>query len=553
MLRPFSLGKKSSKAETALRKAEMFLRSKLYGQATVELDTAFDIDEKTTVARLKVLFGENLKSGKLEVCLCVGLMLVKVCPGDFELCNQVGNTARKLQKYRQANNLYRKALKGNRGFIKAFHNLAASIGKIDKYDEEVEKAIDQFTPMKEFVWPEYRNGQTVVDNLTRQWEDHGKSAGEKKSALREKIFAHLHKAMKENWKNNSISEGTEILQGDIFNLALYALIQNDREMANRNLAKLKRQKCKFPYIGMLQAIAKDMEGNTREAIEDMMCELEKNRYDRYLNVNLGLLYRKVGNRLLSVKHFVITASLLEKSEGKYSSKEIIQKADRYFKEGNIKSAFALYELLALETEDLNAKAKIGEIHMLNHDFVGALQVFKEVVEKNPNFASVREKLQEIHDYYYETAEKLLLENKAAQAIVLLDRALTIQRETRTLEKAAKVYSRLKDTTKAMALMKEVKEIRDRELKIKRERERKEYMSKGKAYLKSKNFANAIENFEKAFCIRRDKETFQYLAHIYKGLKRTNALNNLTYTWRQWLEFQKRNEAVPEHSTHPRQP
>ena len=47
----------------------------------------------------------------------------------------VGNCARRQKNYKQANNLYRHALKINPKYQVAFYNLAASMGKVEKYDE----------------------------------------------------------------------------------------------------------------------------------------------------------------------------------------------------------------------------------------------------------------------------------------------------------------------------------------------------------------------------------------------------------------------------------
>jgi lipopolysaccharide biosynthesis regulator YciM len=92
-------------------------------------------------------------------------------------------------------------------------------------------------------------------------------------------------------------------------------------------------------------------------------------------------------------------------------------------------------------------------------------------------------------------------------------------------------------------MEEIEEIKKKKLQSIQEEKRRIHVTKGKAYLKKKDFINAIESFENAFSLRMDKDVFVYLAHIYKGLKRTNALNHLLQRWQQVSERQEKEKIL----------
>ena len=436
MLRAFARSKKdkqSSKAEANLKKGALLLKGKLYKQAVIELNLALELDIETTSIQLQAMFTDFVKVKELEASLSVGLLLIKLNSKDFELANRVGNIARKLHNYKQANNLYKQALRINKSFLKAYYNLAASMGKVDKFDFDVKKNIEQFANHDDYVLPGYQNNQKIVYKTMSLWEEKNEDSREDISEIREMIGNHLKQAIKENWKKHSITEGKTILQGDIFNMGLFALSYNDSETAIENFIKLVNQDCKIPYIEMVTALAKSGLGKGKQASEEMIALLGKNQFDRYINLNLGLLYKKQKNRLLSFKYLSIAASLLEKSEGQFSHANILKIADGHFENGNLKKALHLYNLVKLEIPDIHAMIRIGEINMLKNNFTEAAMVFKNILTIDANSQFAIQKLRDIHDHYVEKADELIKDKKAAQAIVLYERALSIERAPETIE------------------------------------------------------------------------------------------------------------------------
>lgn len=546
MLRAFTRNKKDKKilkANENLEKGKILLRGKLYKQAVIELKLALELDTETTTQNLEIMFSEFVKNRDLEASLSVGLVLIKVRTKDFELANRVGNIARKLHNYKQANNLYKQSLRINKNFIKAYYNLAASMGKVAKYDLEVKKNIEQFANFDNYALPEYQNGQNIVKELMDQWKKKGKGNREDISEVRDKIRNHLKQAVKYDWKQHPIKEGKIILQGDIYNVGLFALTCGDAVTAIENFTKLKKQNSKIPYLGMVTALAEAGLGSGNQAARDLVVLLGENQYDRYLNFNLGLLYKKIKNRLLSYKYLSIAASLLENSEGQFSSEDVLKVADGYFENGNLKKSLHLYKLVKSEQQNTHAITRIGEIHLLNNNYTEAVSAFKAILETEPDSQLALQKLRDIHDYYVEKADEVIKEKNVAQAMVLYERALLIERVPETIEKIVKIYIRLKKNEKADELTKELEEINKQKLQSLQEAKRQVYVTKGKAYMKKKDFLNAIENFENAFSLRKDKDVFVYLAHIYKGLKRTSALNHLLQRWQQMSEIQEKEKLL----------
>ena len=126
----------------------------------------------------------------------------------------------------------------------------------------------------------------------------------------------------------------------------------------------------------------------------------------------------------------------------------------------------------------------------------------------------------------------------------MERALLIERTSDLLDETAKTLKILKNFEKAEVLLEESRELKEKEKTTELEKERETYILKGKEYSKRKEFTLAIENLEKASKIRLDKDVFMYLAHIYKGLKRTRALQNLINRWNQALQtssFEEKEE------------
>ncbi len=556
-------------------KGMFLIRGKLYKQATTELSTAARENPKEIIPKLIASFNELNQQLEDEAVQAIGHVLLEVKEKDFEFLNTLGNSARRLKNYQKANDLYRKSLRINKSFMPAFYNLAASLAKVDKYDMDIKSAVDQFYGNKEYILPNYINDPEIVDKII----DHINQEKDKhddyiQSLLVEKerkliigemeevkelihkieseerisreptyelVCKKLRQAIKTNWKHHSIEESKAILQENLFNLGLYALSHKDAKLASECFYKLKNEKCTIENLELLLALTQDLEGKHDIAIKQLVTLLGKNPNNRYLNVNLGLLYKKEGNQLLAYRYLVKGAALLEQSESLYSLSAISKRADEYYESEHFNHALNLYRIVVNEMPSIHAWMNIGKINLQKGEYIEAIMAFHEVQAIDKNYEPAENKLREIHKIYGKKASDCYKNREYYEASEYYKKALELYRTPEMLVRIAKVYEKLNNQTKANEVLSEVDEIKDTEKEKEKEKQRLIYVEKGKALMKEKDFNGAIENFEKAFAIKPDKDVFMFLAHIYKGLKQNRRLSMLMRQWRLLMEREVRTK------------
>ena len=70
---------------------------------------------------------------------------------------KVANTYRKINKYNKAQEFYKRALKVNPASEIVLLNLAACLGKYDRYDDDLKESLKQFDSYKDTCFPAYLN------------------------------------------------------------------------------------------------------------------------------------------------------------------------------------------------------------------------------------------------------------------------------------------------------------------------------------------------------------------------------------------------------------
>ncbi|MBU3916257.1 tetratricopeptide repeat protein, partial [bacterium] len=119
MLEAFSLRQKGSKEKNAgdlLKRGFLLVEKKEYKQATIELTLANEKNSEQTVKELKTKFKEYCDIEDFEAIRSIGLVLLKTNESDCELLNTLGNCARRLKDYEQANHFYRLAIKQDNSY-----------------------------------------------------------------------------------------------------------------------------------------------------------------------------------------------------------------------------------------------------------------------------------------------------------------------------------------------------------------------------------------------------------------------------------------------------
>ncbi|MDT8445523.1 MAG: hypothetical protein RRB13_01345 [bacterium] len=559
-------------ANEFLEKGMDMLDGGMFKQAMIQFQQAIDTDKKVALPAIYKHFKEKIKETDWEAGLALGLIVIKYRQADAELANLVGNCSRRQKNFKQANSLYRHALKVNPKFRTAFFNLAASMGKVDKYDDEVRHSIETYANMQEYLLPDYfgdpllmekleeeltvKKREEVTERIQRLELELAQAEADDdyleqrrlnmeldlatKAEIKpepEMVFPVLEERVRqaEKKENPSLKE----MAFEYMNLAIYSISQNDGKRALKTLIDMDKMGLVAEYQTMLKAIAMDLTGSPEDANDLFMHALQEDTNNRYLNLNLGILHRRRGNSLLATKYLAIGASLLEKSDGLYRLSELIKIADKSYEQGNIDKALNLYRIVCNEVDYPEPFMKLGDIHLNRDELEEATGAFHQVLNKDPNNSVARERLREIHDSYFEKAEAFFRDNKYKAASGVFERALSVMRLPETIRKTASVYQVMRKPLKAEVLMKEYEELKEQEKVLQEEKERQSNIILGKAYLKKKHWSKAIEHFEIAFRMKLDKDVFVYLATIYRNLRKTEEMRDLLTRYNRMVEHEEK--------------
>ncbi|MCP4298362.1 MAG: tetratricopeptide repeat protein [Proteobacteria bacterium] len=538
------------------------LESKFFNKAMIDFDKAMDLDKEAVYPRLVEELHASASSGQMEAALAIGLNLLKVNHADYELANKLGNYAREIGDYKQASELYKRALKVNKNYEIAFYNLAAAMAKVDIYDEAVKSAVSIFDGHSGFVFPEYLGEPDLFANLSdivkekkeervnakiQSLEDQKKEKENTGDKIEVDEIVMKIKDLKASLKHigpkDFIVEFEEKITDDpgnndpIYNLGLYCVSNGLPKKGLEIFKKLPPKQ--YERLELLQAIAYAELGKVNGAIKLVTRLLGENEYNRYNNVNIGMMYKKAGKRFLAVKYLIKTASLLDKSGGIYSMSELVDLAHEKYKDGKLKASLGFFEIASTENPDPNVWKMIGIIFVEIKKYDDAVYAFRQMLALDPNSKAADDKLKEIHDYYCGMTDQLMSENKYAPAASYYEKALSVVRNPETIKATAGVYKLLGNSERETELTDELQQLEEEEKQRIQEMERQKHIAEGKEFLKTKNYQKAIQSFENALRMKVDKNVFVQLSALYKGLKKHSDLQSLVSRWEKMLEHEEK--------------
>ncbi len=537
------------------------LGSKFYNRAMIEFQKALEINHEEIYPRLLSEL-DNFTGSDIEAALSIGLNLLKDNPADYELANKLGNFARELENFDQANNLYKMAMKANKNYEPAFYNLAASGAKVDLYDEAAKSSIEQFESLIDYILPEFIGEnpaelleQKLLEHKAKEKEEKLQSLHsdqEQKQDLGDAVGASqvsFEISMLEKEKiavtprdimgvlKSQIDKDPESHKNLRYNLGLYALGNGAAKVALWAFGGLDAKE--YDKKNLLEAISLDKNGQMDEAIDKVTSLLGKDEFSRYNNVNLGLMFQKAGKRFLATKYLLKTASLLEKSGGHYSMKAVVQAADAAKAEGNIKKALTFFQIASTEIKDKRLWIEIGEILVELKKYDEAVANYRELKTVDPDGKEADDNLKKIHDYYATKGDSLEHERKSKAAIDYYRKALSVVKFIETLKKSAKICSALNLSDEASQYLDMIDDLERAAKEAKEEEKRQEFITEGIDLIKAKNYYKAISSLESAFRMKLDKKVFLNLAGLYKGLKKTDDLNSLVQRWGKMVEHEEK--------------
>lgn len=554
-----------------------FLRGDLVEQASKEFLLAFEKLPGYFAEEIEPALNDYLQKEDYEKALLIGLIILKVKTDDYRLANTIGNCARKLKKYKQANNLYRLAMRANKDFNQAFYNFAASLAKVEKFDLEVQDLVEKYIYSEHFFLPAFLPESRVIDDLADEltYQNRGRQVEEVRQLIEKehnlelngdissaeevekKIIERQKRSNKPGYEQitevlkfrakkaerdfgTSVSERENVTwQYHIYNLGLFAFQNEDISLAQKCFKELKNEHSKLPNVKMLNALIYELRGHRDEAIADLFEQLKQNNKDRFVNINLGLIYHRANNRLLTYKYLVTGSFLLEKSEGLFSLEDIFQLADETLRQGGLNRSLNLFQLIVEESDNTNAWAKIGDIYWQMLETEDSIKAYKEILRIDPDSKLGYSRLRKIHDNYCQKATNFTEGSKFSLAVLEYDKALNVLRVTETLKKASEAYKVVQKSAISLNLQMEYQEAVANELKEKQETLRLRLIKKGKESLRAKKIQPAIKCFEQAFDMKVDKDVLMFLAYIYRNLKRKEALNHLLKRWRKMVKHDRK--------------
>ncbi|MBU2513873.1 tetratricopeptide repeat protein [bacterium] len=578
--------KNAKRAENYFWKGMEYLNNDKRGLAVQEFENALKIDADTILPLMEEQFSTCYKNSRILEALTIGSFLKLQKKDDFRLMNHLGNLHRKLGELKKANEYYKKAIGLNRQYNNPLYNLAAGLAGVSLYDDALKELIKKHISLGVLLFPKstYPRDQRIISHLAEVLNM--KAFFGKVERLQELIFkktlmqeepdlkkmeilverikvkydqriehdSHhpnvprlLGEVLKLDWSKLAAGEKDSFLW-DVLNLGLYIFRENsvikstnakdgfgssentDLQMAIDCFMKLKVEHYSWKYLDMVVGLRHTVEGDSKQSIAELKTILKNDPNDRYVNINLGLLYRQVGNRLLSLVHLLKGAGVIEELGGVCHLNDIIDKAGQYYGGGDLKRALKLYNIASLETDSIEILEKIGEILMSLHRYYEAIQPFKEIIRIEPESKSAREKLVEIQDHFCFLAEEFYNAGEFIKASEHYEKALEIDRSAAIVRKTMKAYKMQGDHKQEFVMQEEYQKL----LLIEKEKDqsvlRQSHMATAIKYMKAEDFQKAIEQFKIAFRMRMDKDAFMYLSYLYKKFNQKRALQELMTQW-----------------------
>ncbi len=508
--------------ELALQK----IQGKLYKDALQCLLKALKFDRPKMEKYISQRFQACISKSDWEPALTWGSALFRVRGSDPKIANQMGNCARQLEMYSLANNYYRHGLKQDKENQLLRLNLAASLAKCHKYDEEVETALSLFKNLSAPYFPEFTKiGQPLARLI--EGDEPGFEALEQE-ALR--LLGSLELPPLEQRLDPELAEKA-------YNYALFCLKSKEGESALPYLERLLAERHLFNGLELLScyALIFMQACDRRQTIEILKNTFATSSKNRYLATNIGLLYQEEGNWLQSMRFLLVALSLLEESQGLFGIAEQMQVAEKQLAAGELEKALTFFQVVAEQVDRVDCLQRLGQIYYELEDFTQSAAIWLKLKQAFPEDAAAKEILSQAYRQFVDQAEKFRGRGKTQEAVDLYESAVRFK-ETATAYKAlAALYGLMKNKDKVYDY--ETKAAHYQQLEEEEElmSKREKLITLGKAMIHQKKYNEALDFLKQAFILKKDKDVFVLQAYLLKNLKRPKALSELMVSWKAGME------------------
>lgn len=576
----FLIDKFTGNEDLGLEHIFQFLADKDYKNASELLKEIIPIIPDEVKNELYTKIQSTYNTADFKGCLVLGEAIINGYSTDHDLLNKLGNCQRRLKNRREANKYYKASLQAKKNFSTAFNNLAASLAKIHRFDEEIPILLKSIERFKDFIVPDYipiqsikaRRRITEILFHKRQSNENDqvqellleKSLKFQKGHLSEirgltqKIIDKLKKNLPEtltrdeyekvlkeivdhDWDTLSDAE-KEILEIEVYNYGIDYLKNRQPQKSIKNFKKLKERGCPFEYVDLMLGLSEYLCNRDLDGLKTLKKYYEKYPNDRYVNINLGMAYREQKNKLLSTKHLLKAAAIFEKLEGLISPSKILKRGQSLIDAGKKDKAFIFIETAYRELKSKKSLFVLGKLQ-LDLDFhQDALHSFEELIFRFPEFNKAEKEMEALNAHFFKKGEVYFAKGEIEKSLEKYQLALRAKVTEETLKKLLICYRRLKQREKSVEINLELEKLQEKKRKEKESQKIQELVQEGKNCFRRRKYQKAIEYFEDALEIRPDKGVFVFLAHIYKLLNRKHALAILVRTYRPM--FSQDNDLSP---------
>ncbi|OGG99601.1 MAG: hypothetical protein A2600_08980 [Candidatus Lambdaproteobacteria bacterium RIFOXYD1_FULL_56_27] len=564
-------GSPNLSAEAQVTEGLIAFERQAYSVAEALFVTALKLAPVKTAERLRTHLSHSLSAGRTEEALALGKALLDVFPEDFDLTNKLGHIHRRAGQLDLAKEFYRLALAKNPKYVYPQYNLAALEAGVDLFDQEAKTALDRLARNDEHHLPDFLGGPDLLNQLRQQM-----SASQKEEQCQEMVLLIRKKAasfsiveieeaialcdqvtMLEQ-QEIEISEdllelalrqkaapflnleagqpGFGLLEAHLFNLGLFLYQHKRAGAALTELDQLKAKKSRFLYLDLLRALCFFQLGNQAHAFSLLESLAKNHPRNRYVNVNLGQLYKTHGQRTEAAKYLLKTAALLEETGWVFGPSALEEQAAKLITQEKPEQAVKYLEVALENYPTPELALSLAKAHLSCGQITPAFEKVSLAFEQSRGLNGIEKKILaagvELFDQF---ADLMYRSNRIKEAAQAFEYCAKLAHRPELLQKAIKLHRALNNTEKVQALEKEHAALVGDIKELQNQSRPDELMAQGKAALAKKDYQRAISAFEALLLIKPEPQAVAYLYKIYVSLKQTRALTRLQLNWKWMLE------------------
>ena len=506
-----------------LELALLKIQGKLNKDGLALLIKALKMEREKVGKFIEQRFEKCLAKKDVEQALTWGNALFRVQGENALLANKLGNCARHLDKYTLANNFYRHGLKQKDNTELLRFSLAASLAKTERYDEEIGHALAIY---KSFEWPYLPSYTTVGNFIGRMEEEDADADFEAKYAKINKVFEGVEVPENKEPIDDELAE-------KLYNIALFEIKSGKSVKAVEIMDRLNLDLKNFNGLHVMSLFASfyERELPLTEMVEEAKEAYIKRPKNRYLAVNLGLLYREIGNWLQEYKFLLTATDMLEASQGLFGIKEQIDVAEKHYKAGHLEESVAFFQVVSEQEENIHVLTRLGEIYFSLEKFPEALKAYVKIKENFSEFDIAKTLIEEVWQQFMDKAFDMRGEGKTALAADLYKGSNQLKETAEAYKSLGQIYHQLQDKNEAYNNEQKHLIMQKQEEESERMAHRDKLIKLGKAMISQKKFNEGLDHLKQAFQMKKDKDLFMLQAYLLKSLKRPKALAELLSSWK----------------------